>query len=119
MDIWESGQDYLETILVLQNRNGFVRSVDIAEELGYSKASVSVAMKSLIKKGYILMKKDKKILLTDKGRTIAEVIYERHLFLSDWLEKLGVDHETAVKDACKIEHYLSGKSFEAIKRNSI
>lgn len=119
MDIWESGEDYLEIILVLQKRNGFVRSIDIAEELGYSKASVSVAMKSLIKKGYVLMNTKKEILLTQKGNEIAEVMYERHLFLSDWLENLGVEHETAVKDACKIEHCLSIESFEAIKKTHL
>lgn len=119
MSIRESGQDYLETILILRRRNGVVHSMDIVQELGYSKASISVAMKVLIKNGFIIMNSDKEITLTDKGKALAEIIYERHLFLSDWLEYIGVDHDTASKDACKIEHDLSVKSFEAIKANAL
>lgn len=119
MDIWESGEDYLEIILVIEKKNGFVRSVDVAEELGYTKASVSVAMKALIKKGYVVMNDKKEILLTNQGREIAENMYERHLFLTKLLENFGVCHETAEKDACKIEHYLSKESYEAIKKNAL
>ena len=115
MKIMESGEDYLETVLILQNKCGTVRSVDIAEEMNVSKASVSVAMKNLRKGGYINMGKDHEITLTPEGKKLAETIYERHLMFSNVLSKLGVDQETALQDACRMEHALSGESFEALK----
>ena len=113
--ILESGEDYLETILILQNRNGTVRSIDIAAELEYSKPSVSVAMKNLREQECIIMDKNGFITLTDKGREIAERVYERHLLFSSWLVSLGVPEKIAAEDACRIEHCLSAESFEAIK----
>ncbi len=113
--ILESGEDYLETILILQNRNGTVRSIDIAAELEYSKPSVSVAMKNLREQECIIMDKNGFITLTDKGREIAERVYERHLLFSSWLVSLGVPEKIAAEDACRIEHCLSTESFEAIK----
>ena len=118
MKIQESAENYLETILILQNRNGSVRSVDIGNELSFSKPSVSVAMKNLRENGYIEMAANGFITLTDKGRAIAEIMYERHTMLSDWLIRLGVDAKTAVHDACRMEHVISAESFEAIKRHA-
>ncbi len=118
MKIQESAENYLETILILKKRTGFVRSVDIANELEYSKPSVSVAMKNLRENGYIETDADGEILLLDKGRKIAEKIYERHTLLADWLKTLGVSPETAAEDACRIEHVISEESFEAIKRHA-
>ena len=115
--ILESGEDYLETILVLHNRNGEVRSIDIAAELDYSKPSVSVAMKNLREQECIVVDKNGFITLTDKGRTIAEKVYERHLLFTEWLVSMGVPEEVAAEDACRIEHCLSAESFEAIKRH--
>ena len=119
MVIQESGQDYLEAILIVRNRKGTVHSKDVAQELSFSKASVSIAMKALREGGYITMDDEKAIYLTDKGEALAQQMYERHLLLSEWLVYLGVDRETAVRDACKIEHDLSAKSYEAIKRHAI
>ena len=107
MVIRESAEDYLETILVLQNRLGNVRSIDIAQELSYSKPSVSVAMKNLRADNYHL---------TGSGLEIANKIYERHTFLTGWLTSIGVDADIAAEDACRIEHVISGQSFEAIKK---
>ncbi len=118
MKIQESAENYLETILILQRRNGSVRSVDIGNELSFSKPSVSVAMKNLRENGYIEMAANGFITLTDKGRVIAETMYERHTMLSDWLIRLGVDAKTAVRDACRMEHVISAESFEAIKRHA-
>ena len=115
MKIHESAENYLETILILKNRGGVVRSVDIANELDFSKPSVSVAMKNLRENGYIEMDADGYILLTVKGLEIAEKIYERHTLLSDWLTSLGVTRDVALEDACRIEHVISEESFEAIK----
>ncbi|MEA4884542.1 MAG: metal-dependent transcriptional regulator [Clostridia bacterium] len=115
MRIRASAENYLETILVLSHRSGSVRSIDIVNELAFSKPSVSVAMKNLRETGCIEMDSDGYITLTDKGRSIAETIYERHTLLSDWLVFLGVDRKTAVEDACRIEHVISAESFEAIK----
>lgn len=112
----ESLEDYLETILYLLNKSGQVRSIDIANEMNFSKPSVSVAMKKLREKGYIIMAADGYISLTENGRKRAESVLERHTLLSDWLISLGVDRDTALADACKIEHDLSEESFEAIKR---
>ncbi len=115
--ILESGEDYLETILILHNRKGDVRSIDIAAELEYSKPSVSVAMKNLREQDCIVMDKNGFITLTDKGRKIAERVYERHLLFTSWLVSLGVPEEIAAEDACRIEHCLSAESFEAIKNH--
>jgi DtxR family Mn-dependent transcriptional regulator len=116
MKIQESAENYLETILVLKNKNGAVRSIDIANELGFSKPSVSVAMKNLRENGYIEVDSSGYITLLDSGRRIAEKIYERHTTLSKWLVSLGVDAKTAAEDACRIEHIISSESFEAIKK---
>lgn len=116
MKIQESAENYLETILILKNKNGAVRSIDIANELGFSKPSVSVAMKNLRENGYIEVDSSGYITLLDSGRQIAEKIYERHTTLSKWLVSLGVDAKTAAEDACKIEHIISSESFEAIKK---
>mgnify|MGYP002410713022 CR=1 FL=1 len=117
LKIQESAEMYLETILVLSQRNPSVRSIDIASELDYTKPSVSVAMKNLRENGYINMDADGYITLTVKGKEIAETMYERHTFLSDWLIRLGVDQTTAVEDACRMEHVISADSFDAIKRH--
>lgn len=116
MKIQESAENYLETILILKNKNGAVRSIDIANELGFSKPSVSVAMKNLRENGYIDVDSSGYITLLDSGRQIAEKIYERHTTLSKWLVSLGVDAKTAAEDACRIEHIISSESFEAIKK---
>jgi Mn-dependent DtxR family transcriptional regulator len=108
---------YLETILILSKRNNQVRSIDIANELGYTKPSVSVAMKNLRENGYVEMDSNLHITLTEKGRKIAETMYERHTFLSEWLSHLGVDEKVATEDACRIEHVISTESFEAIKNH--
>nr|WP_077612412.1 metal-dependent transcriptional regulator [Clostridium sp. Marseille-P2415] len=113
--IQESAENYLEAILMLQQRNGHVRSIDIAGELEFSKPSVSVAMKNLRENGYIGMDDNGYITLLEKGREIAERMYERHTLLSDWLIALGVAPETALEDACRIEHVISAESFAAIK----
>ncbi len=117
MKVNESAENYLETILILSKRKPVVRSVDIAEELGFKKSSVSVAMKNLRMKEHITVTKEGFIYLTDSGREIAEMIYERHELLSDWLMRLGVDKNIATEDACRIEHVISMESFEAIKRH--
>lgn len=116
MTIHESAEDYLEAILILRNRRGAVRSIDIVNELGYSKPSVSIAMKNLREKAYITMSDNGYITLTESGRKRAESVLERHTILSDWLISLGVSRETAMDDACRIEHDLSEESFEAIKK---
>ena len=115
--IRESAENYLETILILQERNGSVRSIDIAAELEFSKPSVSVAMKNLREQECITMGEDGLISLTEKGRKIAESVYERHTLFTQWLVSLGVDAATAAQDACRIEHVLSKETFEAIKRH--
>lgn len=102
---------------MLQQRKGVVRSIDIANELDFSKPSVSVAMKNLRENGYIAIAAEGHITLLDKGREIAEKMYERHTILSAWLERLGVDPNIAVEDACRIEHVISTESFDAIKRH--
>ena len=116
MSVHESGEMYLEAILVLSQKNGFVRSIDVSEYLGYSKPSVSRAMGILRSGAYIVMDKDGSITLTDAGREIAEKIYDRHTLLTRLLVKLGVSAETAAADACKLEHAVSDESFEVIKR---
>ena len=114
----ESAENYLETILMLSKVRPVVRSVDIAEELGYKKSSISVAMKNLREKEHITVTKEGFIYLTDSGSAIAEMIFERHELLTKWLMHLGVDEEIASEDACKIEHVLSSESFEAIKEHA-
>ncbi len=111
----ESAENYLETILELSQTLPVVRSVDIANELGYKKPSVSVAMKNLREKGHITVTDAGYIYLTESGKAIAEMIHERHELLTAWLTKLGVPEEIASEDACKLEHVLSKESFEAIK----
>ena len=114
----ESSENYLETILILSKKLPVVRSVDIANELGFKKSSVSVAMKNLRENGYIEVDPSGYITLLDSGRQIAEKIYERHTTISKWLMSIGVDEKNAVEDACRIEHIISSESFEAIKRIS-
>ena len=116
MTVRESGEMYLEAILVLAKKSGYVRSIDVSEYLGYSKPSVSRAMGILREGGYILMEKDGAITLTDSGKKLAETIYERHTVLSVLLIRLGVDEKTATDDACRIEHVISDESFQAIKQ---
>ena len=117
MSIHESGEMYLEAILVLSQKNGFVRSIDVSEYLGYSKPSVSRAMGILKNGNYIAVDKDGSLTLTETGKAIAEKIFERHTVLSTLLIRLGVSEETATADACKLEHAISDESFEAIKRH--
>ena len=117
MNVNESAENYLETILILSHRLPVVRSVDIANELGFKKSSVSIAMKNLREKKHIVVSDSGFITLTESGKAIADEIYDRHQFLSSWLIKLGVSPEVATNDACKIEHVISHESFEAIKRN--
>lgn len=117
MNVNESAENYLETILVLSKKLPVVRSVDICAELGYKKSSVSIAMKNLREKGHITVTDAGFIYLTDSGKEIAEMIYERHELLSSWLTKLGVPAEIATEDACKMEHVISKESFEAIKKH--
>ena len=116
MTVRESGEMYLEAILVLAKKSGYVRSIDVSEYLGYSKPSVSRAMGILREGGYILMEKDGAITLTDSGKKLAETVYERHTVLSELLIRLGVDERTATDDACRIEHVISDESFQAIKQ---
>lgn len=118
MKIQESAENYLETILVLYRRTGAVRSIDIVNELEFSKPSVSVAMKNLRENGYITVDAGGFITLLPAGLEIAERIYERHTLLTDWLTALGVSPETAAEDACRMEHVISSESFEAIKRHA-
>lgn len=112
----ESSENYLETILILSQKLPVVRSVDIAEEMNITKPSVSVAMKKLKENNDILVSKAGFITLTEKGMEIASSIYERHTFISQWLISLGVPEETAVTDACRMEHCISKESFEAMKQ---
>ena len=115
----ESAENYLETIFMLSQIGGQVRSIDIAHELDYSKPSVSVAMKNLREKNYITTDSDGYINLTESGLEIAQKMYERHTLIADWLVFLGVDKKTAVSDACKMEHSLSEHSFDALKKHII
>ena len=116
--LYESGENYLETILVLFNRHGEVRSIDIVREMELSKPSVSRAMGILKEGGFILIDENGYITLTEDGRQVAETIYERHTVLSKMLIHLGVSEETAAADACRMEHVISDESFQAIKRHS-
>ena len=116
MVIHESAEDYLETILMLSKKLPVVRSIDIANEMGYKKSSVSIAMKNLREAEHIRVTKEGYIYLTDSGKEIAEMIYETHQVLSSWLIKLGVDKKVAEEDACRIEHDISKESFNVIKK---
>ena len=118
MKIQESAENYLETILVLQQRKGSVRSIDIANELEFSKPSVSVAMKNLRQGGYIEMDASGQIRLLPAGQAIAEAVLEKHRMMTAFLVALGGSPEVAAEDACRIEHVLSNESFEAIKRHA-
>lgn len=117
MALHESGEDYLEAILILGEKRGAVRSVDIARHLDYSKPSVSRAMALLRESGHILMGEDGLITLTESGRRVAESMYERHRLLTAWLIRLGVGEETAAADACKLEHDLSEESYARLKEH--
>ena len=118
MRILESSEDYLEAMLMMKEKHGYIRSIDIAMELGVTKPSVSYATKRLRENGYITMDREGLITLTDKGREIAERIYDRHKRLTEFLMYLVVDEETARTDACKIEHDLSEASFQALKKHA-
>ena len=115
--LYESGENYLETILVLFNRHGEVRSIDIVREMELSKPSVSRAMGILKEGGFILIDENGYITLTEDGRQVAETIYERHRVLTDWLVSLGVDEKAAAEDACRMEHAISSTSFDRLKEH--
>lgn len=115
--IQESAENYLETIHMLSKHKPYVRSIDIANELSFSKPSVSVAMKNLRNRDLIVMSDNGHISLTPEGQAMAETVYERHSLLSGWLIELGVDREIATADACKMEHDISPESFEALKQH--
>ena len=119
MPIQESGEMYIENIYVLTKQNDRVRSIDVCERMGYSKPSVSRAIGILKKDGYILVDASGYITLTESGIAVAEKIYERHTILTGFLESIGVSHETAVSDACKMEHIISDEAFLAIKKSVI
>ena len=116
MEIQESAENYLETILRLKDEKGMVRSIDIARAMNFTKPSVSRAMSLLRTNGYILMDKEGWIALTDSGMEIASRIYERHKFLSSWLESIGVTPEVAAQDACRIEHDISQETFQMLQK---
>lgn len=118
MIIKESAEDYLEAILYLRETNGYARSIDVARHLGITKPSVSVAMKNLRNEGYIEVDDKGSLYLTEKGRAIAEKTYERHVTIKNLLMQLGVDPQTAAKDACRMEHAISDESFNAIKEHA-
>ena len=115
MQLKESGEMYLETIYVLSKKSNYIRSIDVCEEMGYSKPSVSRAVGLLKQGGYLLMDKEGYLTLTESGLDVAKKIYERHTLLSKFLVRLGVDEKTAAEDACKMEHDISDESFSAIK----
>lgn len=119
MQIKESAENYLETILVINNKKGYCRSIDICNEMGFSKPSVSVYMKNLREDNYISVDNNGNITLTEKGRDIAEKIYDRHNVIAGFLMQLGTSEETAYKDSCKIEHDISEESFQLIKAQYI
>lgn len=119
MHLQESGEMYLETVLVLSKTGRAVRSLDVAEYMGFSKPSVSRAVGLLKSGGYLVMDKNGFLALTDAGREVAEKMYERHTLLTRFLTMLGVDEETAADDACKMEHHISDASFEALKRHAL
>ncbi len=115
MSLYESGQMYLETIYVLSKESNYVRAIDVGEHMGYSKPSVSRAMATLKKEGYITVEEDGGLKLTAMGLEVAQTMYERHTVLSNLLVRLGVDEKTASDDACRMEHVISEESFNAIK----
>ncbi|HEX2944484.1 MAG TPA: metal-dependent transcriptional regulator [Clostridia bacterium] len=117
MEIHESAENYLETILMEKNKKGQVRSIDICNALGFSKPTVSVVMKQFRENGYIEMDENGYISLTEKGSKIAERMYERHVIIADFLMAIGVDETTAYQDSCKIEHDISEITFECMKRH--
>lgn len=117
MVLQESGEMYLETILILSQKSRFVRAIDIGEEMGFSRPSVSRAVHLLEEGGFLRIDADGSIQLTETGREVAEKIYERHTVLTTWLTSLGVSPEVAANDACKIEHCISDESFAAVKRH--
>ena len=117
MKLYESAEDYLERILILSNQLGKVRAIDIAKDMSFSKPSVSVAMHKLEDNGYIKIEADGSLVLTEKGRQVAESVYERHLVLTKALVALGVSEEQAKIDACKVEHDISEETFSAIKKH--
>ena len=117
MALQESGEMYLETILILSETKAKVHAVDISEYMGYSKPSVSRAVGLLLDGAYIRIEQDGSIVLTDSGRQVAETIYERHRLITDYLVRIGVSESTAVDDACKIEHVISSESFDALKKH--
>ena len=117
MALQESGEMYLETILVLSRKNSFVRAVDISEHMGYSKPSVSRAVSLLKAGGFITVEDNGHILLTDTGLAVAEKILSRHSLLTDLLVRLGVSRETAIADACRMEHVVSDETFDAIQKH--
>jgi Mn-dependent DtxR family transcriptional regulator len=116
MQIRASAEDYLETILLLSKKTGSVRSIDIVDEMGFSKPSVSIAMKKLRENSLIVMDGDGYITLTSRGEQVAEQVYDRHSTLYDWLVSIGLTEKTAAADACRMEHILSEETFAAIKR---
>lgn len=115
MKTQESMENYLETIYVLDRKTGYVRSVDVATELGFSKPSISNAMKKLKAEGYVQIEEKGRIVLTEKGRQVAESTYERHCVISGLLMNIGVSRETALEDACRMEHIISQETFECMK----
>lgn len=117
MKTQESMENYLETIYVLDQKTGFVRSVDVATEMGFSKPSISNAMKKLKAEGYVQIEEKGQIVLTEKGKTVAVNTYEKHCVISHWLMDIGVSRETALEDACRMEHILSEESFECMKKH--
>lgn len=117
MKIKESAENYLEAILIIQNKKGNARSIDVANYLGFSKPSVSVAMKSFREEGYVTVDDAGDLMLTDKGMEIASKMYERHQMIAKALIKLGVDEKTAYEDSCRIEHDISDETFNAIKNH--
>lgn len=117
MQIHESAENYLETIYMLQKKLGNVRSIDICNDLGYSKPTVSIAMKNFKEEGYIDKASDGYITLTDKGKAIAKKMYERHIIIAEFFVSIGVPKETALKDSCKIEHDISPETFECMKNH--
>lgn len=117
MKLQESGENYLENIYILQKENGFVRSVDLAREMDFSKPSVSRAIHLLEDQGYLLIEEDGNLKLTEKGTETASMIYERHVYLSNYLMAIGVPEDVAVEDACRMEHVISQESFERMKQH--
>ena len=118
MALHQSGEDYLEAILVLREKKGNVHSIDVAQHLGYTKPSISRAMSILRANGYITMEKDGRLELTESGLRVAQEIYERHRLLTQWLIRLGVSPEVAAEDACKIEHDISAETFQCLKTHA-